>query len=228
VRLAKPALDIGLYTDDRDAMLTFWQQSMGVEFDELLPAGRGIHQLRHRIGDSILKINHSRDPLPRSERAGYDVLWIARSGVTAPEPATDPDGNVVILVPPGYDSIEQLQITVRVRDLAASRRFYGDVLGLPSMDGDRFRCGVSLIALIEDDTVPGEPELRARGFRYMTIQVHDVVAEHAAIVDRGGREGSAPRRLGDVAYISFVRDPDGNWIEISQRKSLTGTLEAGT
>ena len=29
---------------------------------------------------------------------------------------------------------------------------------------------------------------------------------------------------GDVARISFVRDPDGGWIEISQRASLTGAL----
>jgi lactoylglutathione lyase len=35
----------------------------------------------------------------------------------------------------------------------------------------------------------------------------------------------APVKLGDVAHISFVRDPDGNWIEISQRKSITGTLD---
>jgi lactoylglutathione lyase len=32
-------------------------------------------------------------------------------------------------------------------------------------------------------------------------------------------------RLGDVASISFVRDPDGNWIEVSQRKSITGSLD---
>jgi hypothetical protein len=32
--------------------------------------------------------------------------------------------------------------------------------------------------------------------------------------------------LGSTARISFVRDPDGNWIEISQRASLTGTLNA--
>ena len=43
--------------------------------------------------------------------------------------------------------------------------------------------------------------------------------------DAGGREGMAPVRLGDVAYISFVCDTDGNWIEISQRKSITGSLE---
>ena len=42
--------------------------------------------------------------------------------------------------------------------------------------------------------------------------------------EAGAWEGRAPSVLGDVARISFVRDPDGNWIEISQRKSLTGSL----
>lgn len=36
--------------------------------------------------------------------------------------------------------------------------------------------------------------------------------------------GAAPVTLGKVARICFVRDPDGNWIEISQRASLTGKL----
>jgi hypothetical protein len=31
-----------------------------------------------------------------------------------------------------------------------------------------------------------------------------------------------------VAHISFVRDPNGNWIEISQRSSLTDSLDWGT
>jgi hypothetical protein len=30
--------------------------------------------------------------------------------------------------------------------------------------------------------------------------------------------------MGDVAMISFVRDPDGNFIELSQRASLVGGL----
>ena len=42
--------------------------------------------------------------------------------------------------------------------------------------------------------------------------------------DRGGVEGLAPRQIGEVAYISMLRDPDDNWIEISQRASLTGAL----
>jgi predicted enzyme related to lactoylglutathione lyase len=57
------------------------------------------------------------------------------------------------------------------------------------------------------------------------VQVYDVRSTHARVLEHGGREGRAPIRLGDVAHISFVRDPDGNWIEISQRKSITGSLD---
>jgi lactoylglutathione lyase len=84
---------------------------------------------------------------------------------------------------------------------------------------------VSLLALEHDANADGDAQMRGIGYRYLTIQVFDVVGEHAAILSRGGKEGSAPVRLGDVAYISFVRDPDGNWIEISQRKSITGSLD---
>jgi lactoylglutathione lyase len=56
------------------------------------------------------------------------------------------------------------------------------------------------------------------------VQVADVVAAHAHALARGMTEGLAPLRLGDVAAISFVRLPDGDWIELSQRASLTGAL----
>ena len=66
--------------------------------------------------------------------------------------------------------------------------------------------------------------MTAQGFRYITIQVRDVDAEHTRIIARGGAEGRPPMTLGTTARISFVRDPDGNWIEVSQRASLTGPL----
>jgi hypothetical protein len=66
--------------------------------------------------------------------------------------------------------------------------------------------------------------LRSRGFRYLTVQVFDVRAEHARLLERGWREGIAPIKLGETAFISFVLDPDGAPIEISQRASLTGPL----
>jgi lactoylglutathione lyase len=82
-----------------------------------------------------------------------------------------------------------------------------------------------LISFEQDRDAVSDAQMRGIGYRYLTIQVFDVVAEHRAILARGGAEGAVPVRLGDVAYISFVRDPDGNWIEISQRKSITGSLD---
>jgi lactoylglutathione lyase len=226
VDLAKPALDVGLYTNDREAMLAFWQDVVGVGFEGLLPVGRGVHQLRHRIGDSVLKINHARAPLPPATAAGYRKLRIARSDVSTPRTMTDPDGNHVSLVPSGHDGILQLELEVAVRDVTAQADFYGRVLGLEAVEHSRFRCGSSLLSIVQDADATIDPPMQAPGFRYVTLQVFDVITEHTGILARGGREGSAPVRLGDVAYISFVRDPGGNWIEISQRKSLTGSLDS--
>lgn len=226
MQLAKQALDVGLYTNQREAMLEFWQQTVGLEFDELLPLGGGVHQLRHKIGESILKINHPRDPLPAAPPSGYIELAIASANVDAPRALEDPDGNRVVLVPPGHDGIDQLEIRLAVRNAVAHAHFYGTTLQLPPGGLDnQYRCGASLIRFTQEPAVTVDPAQRGPGFRYTTIQVYDVVSEHAGILERDGREGSAPVRLGEVAYISFVRDPDGNWIEISQRKSLTGSLE---
>ncbi|HPU51010.1 MAG TPA: VOC family protein [Burkholderiaceae bacterium] len=227
MKLAKAALDVGLYTNQREAMLDFWQHRAGVPFDELLPVGRGVQQHRHLIGESILKINHSRDPMAAAAPAGYRRLILAREGRSSVEDLTDPDGNKLRLVPKGHQGIEQFELEIAVRDLAATTAFYRDALQLEQAGPGRFRCGVSLVSLHQDDSAAFDPPMRAPGFRYTTLQVYDVLAEHAGILARGGREGAAPVKLGEVAYISFVRDPDGNWIEISQRKSLTGSLAAG-
>lgn len=34
----------------------------------------------------------------------------------------------------------------------------------------------------------------------------------------------APVTLGEVARISMILDPDGNWIELSRRASIVGSL----
>jgi hypothetical protein len=41
---------------------------------------------------------------------------------------------------------------------------------------------------------------------------------------KGVREGFAPVTLGNVARISMILDPDGNWIELSRRASIVGSL----
>jgi predicted enzyme related to lactoylglutathione lyase len=57
------------------------------------------------------------------------------------------------------------------------------------------------------------------------VQVKNCSAEHAGVLSRGGEEGAPPVLLGDTVRMSFVRDPDGNFIELSQRASLVGHLD---
>ncbi len=223
MNLAKPALDVGLYTNDLTASLTFWKQAQ-VPFDTLLKLGGGLHQHRHTIGESVLKVNHARTPLPERAPSGLRQLWIARDGLEAPLALQSPDADAVTIVPTGHEGVNQIKLDLVVSDLPTHRHFYGVLCGFPEIDHNRFAIGASLLHLHEG-SAQSDPEQRAPGLRYMTVQVFDVRAEHANIIAQGGREGMAPVRLGDVAHISFVRDPDGNWIEISQRKSITGNLD---
>jgi len=228
IDLAKPALDVGLATNQLDAMLAFWQDQAQVAFSEMLPLGGGARQHRHAIGDSVLKINHNRNPLPASTPSGLAKLEIFSAVVDEPCELLDPDGNEVLLRPVKDTSEDpvNLRLHLAVNDLAQSQNFYRDVLGLTSITDARFKVGASQIELHRADPQITTPvERGAIGYRYMTVQVFDVVKEHGRIMANGGVEGMPPTRLGEVAYISFVRDPDGNWIEISQRKSITGSLD---
>ena len=173
----------------------------------------------------MLKLNASREPLPSHPASGYRELLIAREGIESPRELTDPDGNRVTLVPSGGEAIAGIAVRLAVRDVEAFQRFYGIALELEPDGERRYRCGDSIVEFSSEDTAQRTEALRAPGFRYITIQVRDVDDEHAGIVARGGSEGRPPVTLGSTARISFVRDPDGNWIEISQRASLTGPLD---
>lgn len=228
MRLAKPRVDIGLSTNDLEPMLAFWQGEAGVPFDHLLPIRKGHDQHRHDANGSVLKINHHAEPLPDAPPSGYRELILAREGLAAPKSLTDPDGNRVTLVPKGYQGIEQAAVLLAVRDLAAHRAFYGQALGLPERPwpgGAAFAGGETLIVLEESPDAPGDAGMQGRGWRYITFQVFKVDEVHAAVLAAGGREAMAPLTLGTTARISMVRDPDGNWIELSQRASIVGSLD---
>jgi lactoylglutathione lyase len=224
MKLAKQHVDVGLYTNNAPAMLEFWQQRIGLPFEETLPLGGGVRQHRHAMNGSVLKINDARDPLADEGLAGYREIIIARDGIETAQSLTDPDGNSITLVPPGRDGITGIGVRLAVRDEAAFHRFYADALQLEPAGERAYRCGDSLLLFAHDPSARAVGRTQARGVRYMTVQVWDVDAEHAGIVARGGAEGRAPLTLGSTARISFVRDPDGNWIEVSQRASLTGAL----
>src|SRR5262245_53431571 len=70
MNLAKPHLDIGLFSTKRDEQLAFWQQAVGLAYDHMGKLGGGMQQHRHHMNGSILKMNHSRNPLPAAPPSG--------------------------------------------------------------------------------------------------------------------------------------------------------------
>jgi lactoylglutathione lyase len=227
LKLAKQHVDVGLFTNNAEAMLAFWQQEVGLAFEETLPLGGGVRQHRHAMNGSVLKLNDARDPMAATAPAGYRELVIAREGTQEPRVLMDPDGNRVMLVRPGHQGVTGIAVRMAVRDEAAQHAFLGSALQLERADERAYRCGDSLIAFEQDASLVAVGPMTGQGFRYLTVQVWDVDAEHAGIIERGGAEGRPPLTLGTTARISFVRDPDGNWIEVSQGASLTGALPAG-
>ncbi|MGA9794457.1 MAG: VOC family protein [Rhizomicrobium sp.] len=227
MHLAKPCLDIGLATNHIADMLGFWQDKVGLPLDHVLPIARGQKQYRHDLLGSVLKINAYYEALPEAPPSGYDELLIAREGVGAPLRLNDPDGNPVTLVAPGEFGIQQIGIKLKVSNIEAHARFYRDALGLDDVSRNgqvAFQAGSTRLLLEHSAAAAIDTPIRAKGWRYITFQVFKVDVEHARAVALGGREAMKPTTLGTTARISMLCDPDGNWIEISQRASLTGSL----
>jgi predicted enzyme related to lactoylglutathione lyase len=228
MRLAKPRVDIGLNTNSLEPMLAFWQNEVGLPFDHVLPIRKGLQQHRHDALGSVVKINHYSEALPQTPPSGYSELLIARQSLSAVRSLQDPDGNKVTLVPPGRFGVTHVGVRIKVRTLASHRRFYAEALGLTEETvpiGAAFRAGETLLLLEESSQAPSDATMEGKGWRYITFQVFKVDEDHARVLARGGREALKPVTLGTTARISMVRDPDGNWIELSQRASITGSLE---
>jgi len=211
---AKPAFDVGFATNDIDGFRNLLEGSAGLDYDHLAKLGGGFHQHRWRMGQSIVKVNHTRAPLPDAPLGGYRGLTLKAGAAARLE---SPDGASITLAP-GAEA--DLTLHVETADLAAFRRFYGDLLGLAPEGDDAFRLGGSRIQAVEG-AAPARAGWRDRGLRYMTVQIFDCDAVTARMSAAGAETGMAPKTLGAVRY-SFVRDPDGNWIELSERASLTG------
>lgn len=223
VDLAKPGLDVGLYTNLGLESLAFYGDELGLASEGVLKVGGGVHQHRLSLRGSVLKINDSRPALGR-DVTGYRRLRIADETVPDATLLVDPNGVEVELVPPGTAGVDAIGVVVEGPDLAAMAWFWSEALGATPLAADRFRLGSTVIECRPRDGWVRPGPMAAAGFRYLTVQVRDVRADHARLVDLGVEEGAAPMRLGSVARISFIRDPAGNWIELSQRASLVGDL----
>ncbi len=236
MELAKQFVDVGIFTNRIDQMRAFYGERIRLPYEEMLPVGAGVRQYRFGLLGSVLKINHARDPLPPRKPGGYKGLAISDPNTLMPSKLRDPDGNDIELVPGGLRGIKQIEIHLGVTDVAAFEQFYGDAIRAERLGAGRFKLGETIISFEHDpEAVAAEKSesasamavigsMRAIGMRYITLQVRDCDREHRRLTSMGVWEGAAPVTLGAVARISFIRDPDGNFIEVSQRASLTGPL----
>jgi catechol 2,3-dioxygenase-like lactoylglutathione lyase family enzyme len=220
---AKEFFDVGLFTNQADSIRAFYNQ-LGLTFDHTLKLGGGVLQHRYPAGGAVLKINDARDPLPRHhEPAPLIELIIASTSCSSPNTKVDPDGTRVTSVPAGHQGIQGLALRLRVRNSAISSAFYTTAIGMSLVSPGVLSCGHGLL-LLEDapEAIPDQAPLAALGLRYLTLQVFDCDAAYASALKAGATSGRAPVTLGDTARIAFVRDPDGIWIELSERASVTG------
>lgn len=117
-------------------------------------------------------------------------------------------------------------VTLVVKDLEASRRFYCDVLGMEqvarpgfSFDGRWFQAGDTQIHLIlehEESGASGENAnlVKSSRNRHFAFEVDDGEAAAKALTDKNVPILSGPKHRPDGAVQVFVVDPDGHVVEL--------------
>lgn len=227
LQLSKPAFDIALFTNRIAPMLAFWRDVAGARLEETQQIREGYTQYRHRLEHTFVKLGHMEAQLPKNPAGGLRELVISKPGCDQIAFHTDPDGNRLLIVPPGTYGVDSIGLWLHVTNALASERFFRDLIGLPveHVDGvASIRIGASRLLLREDQAVSRDAPLQGPGLRFVTLPVFDVRNLYTTLLSRGVREGIPPKRLGDTARYAFVRDMDGNWLELSQRASLTGPI----
>lgn len=68
LEIKKPAIDIGIVTNNIDAMMTFYKDTLSLEFEATIPMPGGGEMNRFKVGDSVIKIIET-DPKPPVEAA---------------------------------------------------------------------------------------------------------------------------------------------------------------
>ena len=225
MKLAKPHLDIGLFTRQISKHREFWGGTVGLRLDHELELKKGWVQHRFDAHNSVVKVNHWSDDLPSLPPTGYVGLTIARQGTRGWE-GRHPDGNWVRLMPPGTDGVTRIGITVRTPDPKRMMGFYVDVMEFERVGPFTARAGDTMLFVEEGPGGSETEDFVGPGYRYLTVQIFDADQSMKDIVARGGRIAREAVSFKDVARYGFVKDPDGNWIEMSARTSLTGIKPA--
>lgn len=115
-------------------------------------------------------------------------------------------------------------VTIVVKDLAATRRFYVDMLGMREVPrprfqfvGQWFQAGATQIHTILEAEGTGRAatgvETNSRGHHFAFL-VEDAEAAYRQVIELGLPVISPPRTRPDGAVQVFVHDPDGHLVEL--------------
>ncbi len=129
------------------------------------------------------------------------------------------------MLKPSKDSVD---VGLLISDISASLHFYKDLLGLALIETApvrlgtlyRLRFGTSDFKLIEAKPAPpkGPAGLETQlGFRYITFPIQNL-AEISARLKENKVEFISERELRPGVRIALVKDPEGNVIELLERK----------
>ena len=185
MELARPQVDVGIFTNKLEAMQAFYGDTLGLAFESMMPVGGRMRQYRYLANGSVIKLMHARDPLPPRHAGGYRTLTIATRQVSTPEALNDPDRNTIVLVPPGRDDVTQIEVRVGVTDVDALGGFYTQACGARPIGSNRYKIGDTIFAMFHDPVVKrvtappfADPlevvrAMAAPGIRYVTVQVRN-------------------------------------------------------
>ena len=124
---------------------------------------------------------------------------------------------------------------IRVTDLERSLKFYTELFGLKEVArGDRTKHGAGIYVLLRDpkshqklelnwypeSSQYGVPYAPGEGLDHIAFKVDDVTKTFGMLVSRGVEATEIdPSVMG--GWSAYVKDPDGNWIEIYQQGPST-------
>jgi lactoylglutathione lyase len=133
---------------------------------------------------------------------------------------------------------------IRVRDLNRSLKFYTELFGLKEVArGDHRKYNAGLYVLLRDgksgqklelnwypeDSAYAAPYMPGEGLDHIAFVVDDLKQTYAKLLAKGVEPTTIdPSKTS--GWVAYVKDPDGNWIEIYQRgpgRATGGSIPEG-
>lgn len=126
-------------------------------------------------------------------------------------------------------------VGIRVTNLEKSLKFYKELFGLEEVEGgDNSKFGMGIFVLLRDsksgmklelnwypeDSRYSTPYVVGEGLDHLAFCVNSIKEKFKELVDKGVSSTDFGPETG--ATYCYVRDPDGNWIELYQRKEPVG------